>query len=83
MNLIIWGQYAAAIGAIAAVFGLIVKYGVLIPIKAYIDHKTYQIQPESNGGKSLSDVALGIEAIKLRLNAIERKIELIERDTPK
>jgi hypothetical protein len=76
------GEIAVAIGAILGVFGLFVKYGIVLPIKAYIDQKTYPIQPNANGGKSLPDVALGIEAIKLRLDGIERRVMRLE-DTPK
>jgi hypothetical protein len=83
MNLIMTaGEIAVAIGAILGVFGLFVKYGIVLPIKAYIDQKTYPIQPNANGGKSLPDVALGIEAIKLRLDGIERRVMRLE-DTPK
>jgi hypothetical protein len=76
------GEFAVAIGAILGVFGLLVKYAIVLPIKAYIDQKTYPIQPNANGGKSLPDVALGIEAIKLRLDGIERRVMRLE-DTPK
>jgi hypothetical protein len=83
MNVILTlGEFALAVGAILGLFGLFVKYAILIPIKAYIDQKTYPIQPHANGGKSLPDVALGIEAIKIRLDGIERRVMRLE-DTPK
>jgi hypothetical protein len=55
---------------------------VLLPLKAFIKEQTYPIQPNANGGRSLPDVALGIEAIKLRLDSIERRVIKLE-DTPK
>lgn len=82
MTLITLGQYAAAITACGVLFGAIVNWVFVKPIKTYIDLKTYPIQPNSNGGRSLPDVALGIEAIKLRLDRMERRIEKIENNTP-
>lgn len=61
-------KYATAITAISAVFIVIVKYAVVIPIKTYIDFKTYQIQPESNGGKSLSDLHNKVAEIRILLD---------------
>jgi hypothetical protein len=46
------GQYAAAMSAILALLGIIVKYGILKPIKAYIDQATYPINPCSHRGKT-------------------------------
>ena len=83
MNIILTaGEFAVAIGAILGVFGLFLKYLILLPIKSYIDQKTYPIQPNANGGRSLPDIALGVEAIKLRLDSIERRVMRLE-DTPK
>lgn len=82
MIIITLGQYAAALTAIGVLFVAIVNWVFVKPIKAYIDLKTYPIQPTSNGGKSLPDVALGIEAIKHRLNQIEHRLTKLESDTP-
>ena len=76
------GQYATATIAILTLTGLILRFLVLLPLKAYIKDLTYPIQPNANGGRSLPDVALGIEAIKLRLDGIERRVMRLE-DTPK
>lgn len=76
------GQYATASLAIIALIGVIGRYLVLLPLKNYIKELTYPIQPNANGGKSLPDVALGIEAIKLRIDGLERRIMRIE-DTPR
>lgn len=82
MMIITLGQYAAAITACAVLVLGIVNWVFVKPIKAYIDLKTYPIQPNANGGRSLPDVALGIEAIKHRLNQIEHRLDKIESDTP-
>lgn len=49
----ILGTVATAL-AIVGVFG---KWLVLTPLKAFIKEQTYPIQPTSNGGRSLADVA--------------------------
>lgn len=72
------GEIATASLAIIALVGLVGRYLVLIPLKNYIKDLTYPIQPNANGGKSLPDVALGIEAIKLRIDGLERRIMRIE-----
>ena len=64
------------------VLGVLFRVLVLLPLKAFIKEQTYPIQPTANGGRSLPDVALGIEAIKLRLDSIERRVMRLE-DTPK
>ena len=72
------GEIATASLAIIALIGVIGRYLVLVPLKNYIKELTYPIQPNANGGKSLPDVALGIEAIKLRIDGLERRIMRIE-----
>ena len=47
------GQLSASLIAILTLGGMLVKWGIVKPIKAYIDQMTYAIQPDSNGGKSL------------------------------
>lgn len=82
MSLLILGQYATASLAVLALVGALFRVLVLLPLKAFIKEQTYPIQPTANGGRSLPDVALGIEAIKLRLDSIERRVMRLE-DTPK
>jgi hypothetical protein len=82
MSLLILGQYATASLAVLALVGALFRFLVLLPLKAFIKEQTYPIQPTANGGRSLPDVALGIEAIKLRLDSIERRVMRLE-DTPK
>lgn len=82
MTLLNAGEYALAISAILALAGVLFRFLVLLPMKAYIEKLTYPIQPHANGGKSLPDIALGVEAIKLRLDSIERRVMRLE-DTPR
>jgi hypothetical protein len=82
MSVLIIGQYATASLAVLALVGALFRFLVLLPLKAFIKEQTYPIQPNANGGRSLPDVALGIEAIKLRLDSIERRVIKLE-DTPK
>jgi hypothetical protein len=56
VDVIHWGQIAAAVTAILGLGGLLVKYTILKPLKLYIDHATRPIQPDANGGKSLPDL---------------------------
>lgn len=75
------GQYAAATTAILALLGVLFRYLVLFPLKAYIKELTYPIQPYANGGKSLADVADTVRRIDNRLESIERRVMRLE-DTP-
>jgi hypothetical protein len=81
MKLLTAGEYALAITAILTLMGLLLRFLVLIPLKSYIEKLTYPIQPHANGGKSLPDVVLGIEAIKLRIDSVERRVMRLE-DSP-
>ena len=81
MRLLTAGEYALAITAILTLMGLLLRFLVLIPLKSYIEKLTYPIQPHANGGKSLPDVLLGIEAIKLRIDSVERRVMRLE-DSP-
>ena len=69
MDLILLGQYAAALIAILSLGGMLVKWGIVKPIKQYIDHATYPIQPNSNGGKSLPDLINTVDEIKSLVNS--------------
>jgi hypothetical protein len=72
------GQYAAALSAIAVLFGMAIKWAIVKPIKAYIDTATYQIHPEANGGRSLSDVAQTVNRIETRLSDLDYRLNSIE-----
>jgi hypothetical protein len=68
MGIIELGQYAAAITAILILVGIVVKWGIVKPIKAYIDTMTYTIQPHANGGNSLPDAIKALERVEKKLD---------------
>jgi hypothetical protein len=72
------GQYAGAIMAILILAGTAIKWGIVKPIKAYIDQATYPIHPNSNGGRSLSDVAQTVNRIEAKQGDIEKRVVAIE-----
>jgi hypothetical protein len=74
------GQYATATLAIVGLLGVLYRFFVLLPLKNFIKEQTYPIQPNANGGRSLPDVVLGIEAIKYRIDRLEQRIDKL--DTP-
>jgi len=75
------GQYATATLAVIGLISVLYRVFVLNPLKRLIKELTYPIQPNANGGRSLPDVALGIEAIKFRLDRLEQTVARL--DTPK
>lgn len=50
---------------IAVVLG---KWLIVIPLKSFIKEQTYPIQPTSNGGRSLPDIARTVDRIEKRLD---------------
>lgn len=77
-EIIMAGQVAGALSAIGAVVFVIVKYVVVKPIQTYIDLRTHQIQPNVNGGKSLSDVALGIQRVERKVESLTKRVDSLE-----
>lgn len=77
-QLITLGQMAGAMIAILTLGGMLVKWGIVKPIKAYIDQATYPIHPNSNGGKSLPDLINSVDEVKVMLHA-----HIKDHDTPK
>jgi hypothetical protein len=78
MGLIELGQYAGALSAIALLAGMAIKWGIVKPIKAYIDQATYPIHPTANGGKSLPDVVATVNRIESRIADIDYRLNSIE-----
>ena len=78
-QLMTWGQASASLIAILTLAGMLVKWGIVKPIKSYIDQMTYNIQPDSNGGSSLPDLVKNVNEIKELLN---RHLD-DHRNTPK
>lgn len=73
------GQVLSAILAGVTLLGVLIRFLVLLPLKAYIKEQTYPIQPTANGGRSLPDVVLGIEAIKFRIERLEKRLDTLEK----
>jgi hypothetical protein len=78
MGILELGQYSAAVSAIAVLLGMFIKWAIVKPIKAYIDQATYQIHPESNGGRSLNDVAQTVNRIESRMTDVDFRLNAIE-----
>jgi hypothetical protein len=83
MGILELGQYAAAITAILILAGIAIKWGIVTPIKAYIDQATYPIHPESNGGRSLSDVARTVNRIEIKLTEVDDRLVAVENHVTK
>ena len=83
MGIIELGQYAGAISAIALLAGMAIKWGIVKPIKAYIDQATYPIHPESNGGRSLPDIAKTVNRIESKLMDVDERLIAVENHVTK
>lgn len=71
-------QYAAALVTIATAMGLVIKWAVIKPIKAYIDHATYPISPNANGGKSLPDAIKTLNRIEIKMCEMDERLLQVE-----
>jgi hypothetical protein len=78
MSILIVAQYAAAIATIAGTLGMFIKWAIVKPIKIYIDQATYPIHPESNGGRSLADVANTANRIESKLKDVDDRLIAVE-----
>jgi hypothetical protein len=78
MGIIELGQYAGAIMAILILAGTAIKWGIVKPIKAYIDQATYPIHPEANGGRSLPDIANTVNRIESQVKDLDYRLNNIE-----
>jgi F0F1-type ATP synthase membrane subunit b/b' len=76
--IIMGGQIAGALSAIGGVVFVIAKYAIVRPITNYIDARTVQIQKNQNGGRSLTDVALGVARVERKIEVISKRVELLE-----
>jgi F0F1-type ATP synthase membrane subunit b/b' len=76
--IIMGGQIAGALSAIGGVVFVIAKYAIVRPITNYIDSRTEQIQPWKNGGKSLTDVALGIARVERKIENLGKRVDTLE-----
>ena len=78
MSLLEVGQYAGAITAVLVLLGIVIKYAILVPIKAYIDHATYPLNPLANGGSSLADANKTLKRIEVKLDEVDDRLLAVE-----
>jgi hypothetical protein len=71
-------QYAAALVTIGTALGLTIKWAIVKPIKAYIDHATYPISPGANGGLSLADANKTLTRIEAQMYKIDDRLVQVE-----
>jgi hypothetical protein len=76
--IIMGGQIAGALSAIGGVVFVIGKYAIVRPIQNYIDSRTEQIQLTTNGGHSLTDVALGVARVERKVETIGKRVNTLE-----
>lgn len=77
-NILLAGQIAGALTAIAVVFAGVIKYVFMKPIKKYIDSATAPIQPNANGGKSLPDAITILERLEFRQLNTNDRVQRVE-----
>lgn len=82
LNLVIMlftiAQYAAALATIATTLGLTIKWAIVKPIKAYIDHATYPLQKDSNGGWALPDAIKTLNRIESKMYEMDERLVQVE-----
>jgi hypothetical protein len=71
----------AGFSVLGIVLGFIFKFLVWPFIRNYIDKRTDQIQSDSNGGRSLPDIALMLGELKGQIGTLIHRIEVIEENT--
>lgn len=73
------GQVSMAITAIGALLIASHRYIVVKPIQRSIAEHTSLIQPGANGGKSLPDIALGIQRVESKLEGLTKRVDTLEK----
>jgi hypothetical protein len=73
------GQVAMAITAVGALLIASHRYIVVKPIQRTIAEHTSLIQPGANGGKSLPDVALGIQRVETKIEGLSKRVDTLEK----
>jgi hypothetical protein len=73
------GQVAMAITAVGALLIASHRYIVVKPIQRSIAEHTSLIQPGANGGKSLPDVALGIQRVEIKIEGLSKRVDTLEK----
>jgi hypothetical protein len=70
IDILVLGQYAAAITAVLILIGTIFNFFYKKLVKI-IKEQTLSIQPNSNGGKSLPDIAKKVYNLDKRIDTLE------------
>ena len=73
------GQVSMAITAIGALLIASHRYIVVKPIQRSIAEHTSLIHPGSNGGKSLPDIALGIQRVESKIEGLSKRVDTLEK----
>ena len=73
------GQVSMAITAIGALLIASHRYLVVKPIQRSIAEHTSLIQPGANGGKSLPDIALGIQRVESKIEGLSKRVDTLEK----
>lgn len=73
------GQVSMAITAIGALLIASHRFLVVKPIQRSIAEHTSLIQPGSNGGKSLPDIALGIQRVESKIEGLTKRVDTLEK----
>lgn len=73
------GQVSMAITAIGALLIASHRYIVVKPIQRSIAEHTSLIQPGANGGKSLPDIALGIQRVESKIEGLTKRVDTLEK----
>ena len=74
---------AVVLGFVLALAGAFIGVGrwlIVRPLVRLIDERTRQIQPDTNGGKSLTDLHVKMDAIGVRLSRVERELLRIDEE---
>jgi hypothetical protein len=61
-------EYLTALSLALGIIAMLGKFLIVNPLKSYIKELTHPIQPTSNGGRSLPDVARTVDRIEKRLD---------------
>jgi ubiquinone biosynthesis protein UbiJ len=77
--ILLTGQVAMAITAVGALLIASHRYIVVKPIQRSIAEYTSLIQPGSNGGKSLPDIAMGVARVEVKIEGLAKRVDTLEK----
>lgn len=70
-----WSQIIIALGVIISALIACFRFFILKPLVRLIDERTKEIQPEANGGWSLSDLHRRMDKLESRFDSLEEKLQ--------